>query len=231
MHTHTHKKWLPMRSKNVYWLTSYMLFINNMYEIHLYAIYFLSFHVHSSTTFGEFTMPFLIHSYLRCILFLFCFFFFYVFRIILVANVQRHHFQSRCCTGKNHIRQRRPCPGSQFSPIFLWYHENVKHPIQAAPTISKNACHATEFLAFILKHENLFWFFFFHLHVLLLFVCRDNRRQEESILRSPIHLSSNSSSYAQYLESMPTNKTKEFDKVAQIALRASKYLLNNNCKK
>lgn len=58
-----------------------------------------------------------------------------------------------------------------------------------------------------------------------------NTRQEESILRSSIQLSSNSSSYAQYLESLPTNKTQEYDKVAQIVLRASKYLLNNNCKR
>lgn len=54
---------------------------------------------------------------------------------------------------------------------------------------------------------------------------------EDTISKSPIQLSSNSSSYAQYLESLPNNQTKEFDKIAQIVLRASKYLLNNDCKK
>lgn len=63
------------------------------------------------------------------------------------------------------------------------------------------------------------------------FLVRLIRRQEESILNSPIQLNSNSTSYAQYLESLPNNKSKEFDKVAQIVLRASKYLLNNNCRR
>lgn len=54
---------------------------------------------------------------------------------------------------------------------------------------------------------------------------------EESISNSPIQLTNNSSSYAQYLESLPNNQTKEFDQLAQTVLKASKYLLNNNCKK
>lgn len=53
---------------------------------------------------------------------------------------------------------------------------------------------------------------------------------EESISKSPIKLSNTSSSYAQYLDSLPNNETKECDKVAQIVLKASKYLLNY-CKK
>lgn len=56
-------------------------------------------------------------------------------------------------------------------------------------------------------------------------------RMEESISKSRIQLSNTSSSYAQYLESLPNNYTKEYDKIAQIVLKASKYLLNNNCKK
>lgn len=62
-------------------------------------------------------------------------------------------------------------------------------------------------------------------------LCLFSVSMEESISKSPIQLSSNSSSYAQYLESLPNNKTKEYDRVAQIVLKASKYLLNNNCKK
>lgn len=54
---------------------------------------------------------------------------------------------------------------------------------------------------------------------------------ETSISNSPIQLSNTSSSYAQYLESLPNNRTKEYNQMAQIALKASKYLLNNNCKK
>lgn len=54
---------------------------------------------------------------------------------------------------------------------------------------------------------------------------------EESISKSRIQLSNTSSSYAQYLESLPTNYTMEYDNIAQIILKASKYLLNNNCKK
>lgn len=54
---------------------------------------------------------------------------------------------------------------------------------------------------------------------------------EDSISKSPIKLSNTSSSYAQYLESLPNNQTKEYDQLAQIVLKASKYLLNNICKK
>lgn len=54
---------------------------------------------------------------------------------------------------------------------------------------------------------------------------------EESISNSRIQLLNTSSSYAQYLESLPTNVTMEYDKIAQIILKASKYLLNNICKK
>lgn len=53
---------------------------------------------------------------------------------------------------------------------------------------------------------------------------------EESISNSHIQLSNTSSSYAQYLESLPTNYTMEYDQIAQIILKASKYLLTNNCK-
>lgn len=56
-------------------------------------------------------------------------------------------------------------------------------------------------------------------------------RMEESISNSRIQLLNTSSSYAQYLESLPNNYTREYDKIAQIVLKASKYLLNNNCKK
>lgn len=55
-------------------------------------------------------------------------------------------------------------------------------------------------------------------------------RMEESISNSRIQLSNTSSSYAQYLESLPTNYTMENDQVAKIILKASQYLLNNNCK-
>lgn len=58
-----------------------------------------------------------------------------------------------------------------------------------------------------------------------------HRRMEESISKSRIQLSNTSSSYAQYLESLPTNHTMEHDQVAQIILKASKNLLTNNCKK
>ncbi|XP_031620899.1 peroxidase [Contarinia nasturtii] len=57
------------------------------------------------------------------------------------------------------------------------------------------------------------------------------KTMEESISNSRIQLSNTSSSYAQYLENLPNNYTKEYDKIAQIVLKASKYLLNNNCKK
>ncbi|XP_055315121.1 peroxidase isoform X2 [Sitodiplosis mosellana] len=57
------------------------------------------------------------------------------------------------------------------------------------------------------------------------------KTMEESISNSRIQLSNTSSSYAQYLESLPNNYTMEYDKIAQIVLKASKYLLNNNCKK
>lgn len=53
---------------------------------------------------------------------------------------------------------------------------------------------------------------------------------EESISKSRIQLLNTSSSYAQYLESLPNNNTKEHDKIAQIILKASKYL-SNNCKR
>lgn len=53
---------------------------------------------------------------------------------------------------------------------------------------------------------------------------------EESISNSRIKLSNTSASYAQYLDNLPNNQTKEFDKVAEVILKASKYLLNNNCK-
>lgn len=53
---------------------------------------------------------------------------------------------------------------------------------------------------------------------------------EESISKSRIHLSNTSSSYAQYLESLPNNSTTEHDQIAQIILKASKYLANH-CKK
>lgn len=56
-------------------------------------------------------------------------------------------------------------------------------------------------------------------------------RMEESISKSPIQLSNTSSSYAQYLESLPNNQTMKYDQLAQIVLKASKYLLNNNCKR
>lgn len=56
-------------------------------------------------------------------------------------------------------------------------------------------------------------------------------RMEESISNSRIQLLNTSSSYAQYLESLPNNNTMDYDRVAQIVLKASKYLLNNNCKK
>lgn len=54
---------------------------------------------------------------------------------------------------------------------------------------------------------------------------------EESISKSRIQLSNTSSSYAQYLESLPTNHTIEHDQIALIILKASKNLLNNVCKK
>lgn len=55
-------------------------------------------------------------------------------------------------------------------------------------------------------------------------------RMEESISNSRIQFSNTSSSYAQYLESLPTNYTMEYNKVALIILKASQYLLNNKCK-
>lgn len=55
------------------------------------------------------------------------------------------------------------------------------------------------------------------------------RRQENAILNSPIHVSNSSSSYAQLLDSLPNNQTMEFDRMAQIVLKASQYLENNNC--
>lgn len=64
----------------------------------------------------------------------------------------------------------------------------------------------------------------------LFFFCICFYSMEESISNSRIQLSNTSSSYAQYLESLPNNYTREYDKIAQIVLKASKYLLNNNCK-
>lgn len=84
--------------------------------------------------------------------------------------------------------------------------------------------HQSTNVIFIIETSTLL---FIYLHEFCLF----SDRMEESISKSPIQLSSNSSSYAQYLESLPNNKTKEYDRVAQIVLKASKYLLNNNCKK
>lgn len=55
------------------------------------------------------------------------------------------------------------------------------------------------------------------------------RRQENAISNSPIHVSNTSSSYAQLLDSLPNNQTMEFDRLAQIVLKASRYLLNNDC--
>lgn len=55
------------------------------------------------------------------------------------------------------------------------------------------------------------------------------RRQENAILNSPIHVSNSSTSYAQLLDSLPNNQTMEFDKLAQIVLKASQYLSNNDC--
>lgn len=56
-------------------------------------------------------------------------------------------------------------------------------------------------------------------------------RQENAILNSPIHVSNGSTSYAQLLDNLPNNQTMEFDKMAQIVLKASRYLLNNDCLK
>lgn len=50
-----------------------------------------------------------------------------------------------------------------------------------------------------------------------------------TISNSRIHIGNESISFAQLLESLPNNQSKEHDALAQIILKASVHLLNRHC--
>lgn len=52
-----------------------------------------------------------------------------------------------------------------------------------------------------------------------------------TISTSNIKVGNDTASYAQLIENLPNTQAKEYDKIAQVVLKASKYLLNNDCTK
>lgn len=56
-------------------------------------------------------------------------------------------------------------------------------------------------------------------------------RLEFTIASSNIKVGNDTASYAQLIENLPNKQAKEYDQIAQVVLKASKYLLHNDCTK